>query len=107
VVAGDSAVAADGIGMDLDQSCRLADATPLVDVFQDREDLVFSQVGTVQRGALAFGEAVAAGAAIEQPILLGLAQTPGEGEISGVSAAEVGALGILATEEREVVHGSR
>jgi hypothetical protein len=72
-----------------------------------REDLVLGQVSTVKRSALAFGEADAAGTAIEQSILLGLAQSAGEGEVSGVSATEVGALGIQATELSEVVHGLR
>ena len=47
---------ADGIGMDLDQAHRLEDTAALVDVFEDREDLVLRQVGAVQRGTLAFGE---------------------------------------------------
>jgi len=34
-----------------------------------------------------------------------LAEPAGDGEVSGVAAAEVGASGILATEAREVVHG--
>ena len=80
---------------------------PSCDVFEDREDLVLGQVGAIQRGALAFGEAVAAGAAIEQAILPVLAESAGDGEVSGVAAAEVGASGIQATEPREVVHGLR
>jgi hypothetical protein len=56
VLSGDSAIVADGIGMDLDQPGRLEDAAALSDVFQDREDLVLGQVGAVQRGAFAFGE---------------------------------------------------
>ena len=98
---------ADGIGMDLDQAHRLEDTTALVDVFEDREDLVLRQVGAVQRGTLAFGEPGAAGAAIEQAILPELAESAGDGEISGVAEAEVWALGILATESRQVVHGLR
>ena len=105
--AGGAAVAADGIGMDLDQARRFADTTTLVDVFQDREHLVLGQMGPVQRGALAFGETVAAAAAREQPILPGLAESTGDGEVSGTAAAEVGASGILATELSEVVHGLR
>jgi hypothetical protein len=65
------------------------------------------QVGAVERGALAFGETVATGAAIEQAKLAGLAEPAGDGEVSGVAASEVGTLGIQATESREVVHGSR
>ena len=98
---------ADGIGMDLDQAHRLEDTAALVDVFEDREDLVLRQVGAVQRGTLAFGEPVAAGAAIEQAILPELAESAGDGEISGVAEAEVRALGILATESRQVVHSLR
>src|SRR4051794_7646853 len=103
MLAGDPAVAADGIGMDLDQTGRLEDTTALVDVLEDRGDLVLGQVGAVQRRALALGEAGAAGATIEEPILPGLADSAGDGEVCGVAAAEVGAVRILATELREVV----
>jgi len=102
-----AALAADGIGMDLDQTRRLEDTTTLVDVFEDRANLVLGQVGAVQRGALALGETVATGAAIEQAKLPGLAESAGDGEVSRVAAAEVGTLGIQATESREVVHGLR
>src|SRR3954469_13474737 len=99
--------AADGIGMDLDQARRLEDAAALADVFEDRGDLVLGQVGAVQRRPFAFREPGAAGAAIEQAILPGLAESSGDGEVSGVATAEVAASGILATEPSEVVHGSR
>jgi hypothetical protein len=102
-----AAVAADGVGMDLDQARRLEDATALGDMVEDRGDLVLRQVGAVQRGALAFGEPGAAGAAIEQAILSGFAESAGDSEVCGVAAAEVGASRILATESREVVHGLR
>ena len=36
---------ADGIGMDLDQRAVFEDTTALVDVFEDREDLVLGRVG--------------------------------------------------------------
>ncbi len=81
---------ADGIGMDLDQARRLEDTTALVDVFEDREDLVLRQVGAVQRGTLAFGEPGAAGAAIEQAILPGLAESAGDGEISALRRPKSG-----------------
>ena len=63
-------------------------------------------MGAVERGALAFGEAGAAGAAIEEPKLPGLAESAGDGEVCGIAAAEVGASGIQATESREVIHGA-
>jgi hypothetical protein len=105
--AGGAAVAADGVGMDLDQARPLEDAAALGDVFEDRGDPVLGQVGAVQRGALALGGAGAAGAAIGQAILPVLAESAGDGEVSGVAAADVGASGILATGSREVVHGLR
>jgi hypothetical protein len=63
-------------------------------------------MGAVQRGAFAFGEPGAAGAAVEQAILAELAEVARDGEVSGAAPAEVGASGIQATEPREVVHGS-
>jgi len=105
LLAGGAAVAADGIGMDLDQPRRLEDATALGDVLEDRGELILGQVGAVQRGPLALGEPVAAGAAIEQAILPGLAESAGDGEVSGAAKAEVGASGFQATESGEVVHG--
>ena len=93
--------------MDLEQPRRLEDATALSDVLQDRGDFALGQVGAVQRGALALGGPGTAGAAVEQAILAVLAESAGDGEVSGAAAAEVGASGILATESREVVHGLR
>src|SRR5262249_19538839 len=73
---------------------------------EDRGDLVLGQMGAVQRGAFAFGEPGAAGAAVEQAILAEFAEAAGNGEISGATSAEVRASGIQATKSREVVHGS-
>jgi len=106
VLAGDAGIASDGIGMDLDQPGRLADATAFGDVFEDRGDSVLGQMGAVQRGPLALGEAVAAGAAIEQAILVEFAESAGDGEVSGAAATEVGAARIEATELSEIILGS-
>ena len=106
VLAGDAGIASDGIGMDLDQARRLEDATTLVDVLEDRGDLVLGQVGAVQRGSLAFGEPVMTGAAIEQAILVEFAESAGDGEVSGAAATEVGAARIEATELSEIILGS-
>jgi hypothetical protein len=105
MLTGAAAIVADGVGMDVDQSGRLADTTALVDVLQDREDLLLRQAGAIQRCALAFGEAVPAGAAIKQAKLAVLAESAGDGEISGAATSEVGAVGIQATKLREIVHG--
>ena len=106
MLAGEAAIAADGVGMDVDQPGRLADAAALVDVLEEGEGLVLGQVGAIQRCALALGEAGAAAAAIEQAKLPVLAKSAGDGEISGTAAAEVGAVGIEATELGEIVHGA-
>jgi hypothetical protein len=106
MLAGTAAVAADGVGMDVDQAGRLADAATLVDVSEDREGLVLGQAGAIERGALALREAGAAPPAIELTELPLLAESAGDGEISGAAASEVGAAGIQATEPREIVHGA-
>jgi hypothetical protein len=106
VLAGGAAVTADGVGMDVDQSGRLADAAALGDMVEDREDGRLGQVGAIQRGPLAFGEAGAAGAAVEQPILAVLTEAAGDGEISRAAASEVKAVGILTAEAKEIIHGA-
>jgi hypothetical protein len=90
----------------VDQSGRLEDATACGDVVPDREDFFLRQVGAVQGCALSFGEAGAAGAAVEKPILAVLAQVAGDGEISGAAASTIGAVRIQATAAREIVPGA-
>jgi hypothetical protein len=58
-----------------------------------------------QRCALALGEAVLAGVAVEQPDVVGLAVARADREVSCVALAEPGAIGHLAAEASEVVHG--
>src|SRR6185437_10616116 len=58
-----------------------------------------------QRCALALGEAVFAGVAVEQPDVVLFAVAVANGEVSGIALAEQGAIGFLAAEAREVVHG--
>jgi len=74
---------------------------------KSRGGLVLGQVGAIQRSTLSLGESGAAGAAIEQAKLPGLAQPAGDGEVSGAAAAVVRTSGIQATDAREVVHGLR
>jgi hypothetical protein len=51
------------------------------------------------------GEAVLAGVAVEQPDVVLLAVASADREISGVAPSVGGAVGILAAEASEVVHG--
>src|SRR5262249_32255200 len=100
--AGGAGVAADGVGMDLDQPRRREDTTTLGDVLEDRGDRLLGQVGAIQRGALALREAGAAGTTIEQAILAVLSEPAGDGEVPGAAPSGVRAPGIEATGASEV-----
>src|SRR5262245_5154568 len=91
--------------MDADEPLGLADAAPLGDVLQHGVGLLRRQVGAEQRGALAFGEPIAAGAAAEESDRRGFAVVSADGEVSPAADPMIGALGIQAAEPREVVHG--
>jgi hypothetical protein len=93
------------VAVDPHQPLCLADATPLGDVPQDGRGLVLGQMRPEQRGALALGEAIAAGAASEEANRAVLAVATGDGEVFAAPDAVIGALGIQAAEAREVVHG--
>src|SRR5262249_54023373 len=60
VLAGQAGQAPDGVLVDADQACGLADAAAVGEVLQDRQERVARQAGVEQRRALAFGEAVLA-----------------------------------------------
>jgi hypothetical protein len=82
VLAGGTGQSADGVLADADQACRLADAAAVGEVAQDGQELVVRQAAVEQRGALAFGEAVPAGAAVEQPVLPGGAVVAADSEVA-------------------------
>src|SRR3954465_13768360 len=79
--------------------------TALPDVVQDGKGLFVGQSGLLQDGALAFGEAGPAGAAVDHADASSLAAVAAEGEISVPPAAGIGALGILAAEVFDGMHG--
>ncbi len=83
----------------------LADAAPLGDVLQQGVGLLRRQVRAEERGTLAFGEAVAAGATAEEADRRGLAIVTADGEVFPAPDTAIRALGIQAAEPREVVHG--
>ena len=91
--------------MDADEPLGLADAAALGEVLQDGEGLLPGQVRAEQRGALAFGETDAAGAAAEEADRVVLAVVTGDGEVFPAPDAMVGASGIQAAEGGEVIHG--
>jgi hypothetical protein len=95
----------DRIAVDLDQASGLPNAAALGEVVEHGAGLLLGQVGVEKRRALALREARLAGVAIEQPDVILLAVATADGEVSVVALAEQGAIGILAAEASEVVHG--
>jgi hypothetical protein len=105
VLSSQSRQADDGIGVDLDQASGLSDAATLGEVLEDGAGLLVGQMGVEQGRALALGEAVLAGVAVEQADVVCFAIAVANGEVCGVALAEEGTIGILAAEACEVVHG--
>ena len=103
VVSGQLGVPDHGVLVDAGQAAGFADADAFGKVPQDVEDLVRRQPRVEEGRALALGEARLAGAAIEQAALLGPV-TGTDGEVAVAALPVVGAVGILAAEQREVVH---
>jgi hypothetical protein len=103
VGAGPEAITDDGVLADAGQACGLADAAPLGDVVQDGDRLVFREAAVEEGGALTFGEAGLAGAAIEEAAGLP-AVVAADGQVALAAATEVRAVGVVAAENAEVVH---
>jgi hypothetical protein len=104
VVAGQAAVADDGVFTHPDQAGGLADADPLGDVLQDGHDLVLGQAGVEQGGAFALGEAGLAGLTVKQAALLRTV-LHADGQVSSAALAVGRALFILTAEAAQLVHG--
>src|SRR5262249_55184879 len=104
MLSGDAGQSDDGVGIDADQASCGPDATTLVEVLEDGEGLLLRQMAVEQGRALALGEAVFAGAAVEQADVVLFAVAGADREIAGVAAGVEGAVGVLAAEAREVVH---
>jgi hypothetical protein len=65
VSSGDLRQAGDGVAVDVDQASGLSDAAALGEVLEHGAGLLVGQVGMEQGRALALGEAIFAGVAIE------------------------------------------
>src|SRR5512143_3718267 len=103
VCSGSLGQADDRIAVDVDQASGLSDAAAFGEVVEHGAGLRLGQVGMEQGRALAFGEAILAGVAVEQPdgVLRAIARA--DREVSGVPSAVEGAIGFLAAEAREIV----
>jgi hypothetical protein len=104
MLSGPASQPGDGIGVDADEPPGLSDAVSLSQVVQHGAGLVLGQVAVEQGRALAFGEAVLAGVAVEQPDVVEFAVAGADREVASVALAVEGAIRILAAEACEVVH---
>jgi hypothetical protein len=105
MIAGDAGQSDDGVGIDPDQAPGGADAATLVEMLEYGEGLLLGEMAVEQRRALALGEPSLAGLAGGQPDVVAFAVAGADREVVGVAPGVEGALGVLATEAREVVHG--
>jgi hypothetical protein len=104
VVAGLADVSGHRIAVDSHESLGLADAAAVGHMFEHGEGLLLGQMGMEQRGALAFGEPVATGAATEQADRVVLAVMTADGEVFAATHTMIGTVGIQAAEPRKVIH---
>jgi hypothetical protein len=105
MLTGHACQADDGIAVDADQASGGPDPAVLGEVVEHGEGLVRVQMAVEQGRALALGEAVFAGVAVEQSDMIVLAVAAAGREISGVASAVECAPGVLAAEACEIVHG--
>ena len=91
--------------MDPDEPLGLSNAATVVEVGEDGASLLVGEPAIEEGRALAFGEAFLASAAGEHAALL-RAVAEGDAEVVQAAFAVVGALGVLAAEVAEVVHGA-
>ena len=104
MLAGTQAVAHHGVLVHPDQAAGLADPAPLDDVFQERDHLLVRQPRVEQRCALAFGEAILAGFAVQHAALLVGTVEHADAQIVQAAFAVVRTVCILAAEAGQVVH---
>jgi hypothetical protein len=103
VRAGAPGVADDAVFIDAGQRRGPSAAAAVLSVPQDVHGLLLRQAGALQGGALALGEASLAGATGEQAQAT-LAVAEADAQVALSAFAVVGAVGVLAAEEAQVVH---
>lgn len=97
-------VADDGVFIDARQACGLADAAAVLKVLKDGQSLFVGEPTAEEGTPFAFGEACLASAADEQAALLGWAVAKANTEVVAAAQTVIRTVGVLATEEAEVVH---
>jgi hypothetical protein len=104
VFASSQGVADHGVLSDAGEAAGLSDAAAFLEMGEHVQDLVVGESGVEEGCALAFGEAVLAGAASEHTSLLARPVAKGDAEVIRTALAIGGAVGVLAAEAAEVVH---
>jgi len=89
-----------------DQASGLTDAATLLQVRKDREGFVLGEFGPIQGRAFALGEAFLAVPTGQHAALLVGAVAEADTQVTQAAPAVVGALGVLAAEIVQVVHGA-
>ena len=105
MLAGEEGQSGDGVAMDAAESSRLASADPLVQVLQDRDDLLVREPGPIERGPFIFRESSLAGAAAEEADIAAFPHEVVDGEVAAIADAVEFARAVLAAEPREIVAG--
>jgi hypothetical protein len=107
VPAGDPGESHDSITVDANKASGGSHAAAFLEMFEHREGLFFGEMAAIQRGALALGEAGAAGVAVELPELIELAVAAADREVADIALTIELAFRILAAEAGEVIHKAR
>jgi len=105
VLASADGQAHDGVFVDAHQAAGLADAATLLQVLQDGDGFVLREFAVEQGRAFTFGEALLAGAAAQDAALVGTV-AEADAQVVAATLAVVSAVGVLAAEGFQVVHGS-
>src|SRR5438309_5152205 len=104
VIAGQAAQADDGVTVDAHQSCGGADATPFLEVAEDRHDRLVGELGAKEDGPFVLRERLLAGVAAEEAVLTLFSEAVVDREVSSVALTEGRTLGVGTAEPCEVVH---
>jgi len=107
VLSGGTGAAHDGVAMDADEAAGGPDATAVLEMFEHREGCSLGEMAAIQRCALAFREAGAAGVARELSVWLGFTVVAADREVAGIAPAVEGPVGVLAAEAGEVIPGAQ
>jgi hypothetical protein len=105
VLTGDQGQSYHRVLVDPNQATGLADPTAFLQMLEYREGFRVREFTTVQRRAFAFRKAFLTGAAGEHPAFFVRAIAEANAEVVQPATAIVRALGILAAEGFQVVHG--